>query len=94
MNTQHTPAPWAISIYSGIIDGRGCRVAQAEPMPGQDKDEQTANAQLIAAAPELLAALQACIARMEDLQNVTNYPLAWPRVQAEAAITKAKGESK
>ena len=45
------------------------------------------------AAPELLEALKQCVQRMEELQEVTNFPLAWPRVIAKEAISKAKGES-
>ncbi len=51
-----------------------------------------ANARLIAAAPELLEALEECLARMDELQKHTNYPLAWPRVKGRAAIAAAKGE--
>lgn len=42
--------------------------------------------------PELLAALKACDERMTELQKMTDYPLAWPRVLARAAIAKAEGK--
>ena len=51
--------------------------------------EAEADAKLIAAAPELLEALKLCVKRMEELQENTNYPLAWPRVAAQEAINKA-----
>lgn len=53
--------------------------------------EKEENANLFSAAPELLEALKLCVQRMEELQEVTNYPLAWPRVVAEEAIAKAEG---
>ncbi len=39
---------------------------------------------------ELLEALESCSKRMAELQEHTNYPLAWPRVQAADAIEKAR----
>jgi|TARA_B110000908_G_scaffold121035_1_gene141894 hypothetical protein len=44
---------------------------------------------LTAAAPEMLIALKACKARMEELQKHTDYPLVWPRELAQEAINKA-----
>lgn len=49
--------------------------------------------QLAAAAPDLLDALEECVQRMAELQEHTNYPLAWPRVKAMDAIKKARGEA-
>lgn len=57
-----------------------------------DHENYKANADLIAAAPDLLEALEACAKRMEELQKITNYPLAWPRTLAQKAIAKARGE--
>ncbi len=58
MNAQHTPGPWYIDCqnesaaigYRAIVDKDGYTVCSPSPM-GQ------ANARLIAAAPDLLAAL-------------------------------------
>lgn len=47
------------------------------------------DAAILASAPDLLTALIECEKRMEELQKHTNYPLAWPRVMARAAIEKA-----
>lgn len=57
MNTKHTPGPWAIipkgKPFAGdIADNTGAVVAQAY------LNEHQANAKLIAAAPDLLAALE------------------------------------
>ena len=58
MNAKHTPGPWIAeddqSIYAA--DGDGRRLI-AECHAGH-KEERAANARLIAAAPDLLAALE------------------------------------
>jgi hypothetical protein len=98
---SHTPAPWIVSrSNAGMVpvhfqppevlgrNGQCCVAASLGSGP-----EAEANAHLIAAAPELLAALKACAERMAKLQENTNYPLAWPRVMAECAINKAEGRA-
>jgi hypothetical protein len=57
--TSHTPGPWF--NFGPIIHHGGCPIAhvvcdQANPDGQRGSDEQRANAKLIAAAPELLAA--------------------------------------
>jgi hypothetical protein len=59
MSAKHTPGPWSIySItfkgYHQIAGAQGGRLCQVLPF----EDEYKANARLIAAAPDLLAALQ------------------------------------
>ena len=62
--SKHTPGPWAVDRYCRDITpvGRYLRIAE---IPGHrendtpDSQEREANARLIAAAPDLLAALQA-----------------------------------
>jgi len=62
MTTQHTPAPWywsdnvpdAPENYCTIVDADGFTIADPSPM-------SEADARLIAAAPELLTALQNCV---------------------------------
>ena len=87
-----TPGPWYFGI--GQVAGREhiC-VAQAANArniiattgywPAEDEAESTANAQLIAAAPELLAALRALLA--EQLDNTPSIR------QARAAVSLATG---
>jgi len=69
--TQHTPGPWAIKqgTYGALrvgpakLDHPGREAAQYAAERGQDMLAQRwANAQLIAAAPDMLAALQAIAA--------------------------------
>ena len=80
--SQHTPGPWfSHNLWLGP-EGKG---PFAFPL-GTDEDQAAANARLIAAAPDLLAALEAataCLARAPDA-----YPLL---KQAEIAIAKARG---
>lgn len=97
----HTPGPWAVSDHAldakhTILDAkRGNRVGRfaiAQLISGYTEDEAEANAHLIAAAPELLAAL----VEMERLatSELWNTGVMKPEfgralTQARAAITKA-----
>ena len=82
--SKHTPGPWRVG-------GRGEYLNQLNIEPcigvayGHDV-ELIANARLIAAAPDLLEALEALI---EDQRDASLPVLA----KARAAIAKAKGES-
>lgn len=63
MTTQHTPGPWNVTgLYVRERDG-GLVASIIDLWHDQKtpKAEKNANAQLIAAAPELLAALQAAV---------------------------------
>lgn len=90
MNTMHTPGPWIAStppfvgghIYTDAPRGRGAIVANLTPI-----DERDANACLIAAAPELLAACEALLMRYRIMVAADGIEC----LQAIAAIAKAKG---
>ena len=104
--TKHTPGPWRISgesattvqaDYRAINSEGGVLIARALGYPNSgyfpSDDEAAANARLIAAAPELLEALEAlrdnvgtCICYDESAREFN----AWE--MAKAAIAKAKGE--
>lgn len=60
---QHTPGPW--NVYFGSVGDRTLSVEAGEPKRRvadiQRSDEMGANARLIAAAPDLLAALKAAL---------------------------------
>jgi hypothetical protein len=101
MKTQHTPGPWAtsrdavpashvqITVYA---ESTGNRVATVF--------DREANANLIAAGPDLLSALEECLAWF-DLDPQRNHPIMAQDTdigfrmirQARTAVDKAKGQS-
>lgn len=102
---MHTPGPWivtggligdgrAIEAYSGY--GAAHTVARAELPPfGSREEQREANAALIAAAPDLLTALTACMERLAIAteKHFTGYVGDDKLIfNARAAIAKAKGE--
>jgi hypothetical protein len=68
MNTKHTPGPWNsaslnqdsdhMEVFAGISDGDQVAVVKGYGLATGKHYEAIANARLIAAAPELLEALQ------------------------------------
>ena len=68
MNTKHTPGPWTVSpsarasTLTRIFSVNEERLVASASGPGlSESGEAEANARLIAAAPELLAALQTLV---------------------------------
>ena len=95
MTTQHTPGPWiAVGTWVEHPDDNTPDICNCNPfhmMPtSRSHEEACANARLIAAAPELLAALQACDKAMSYMSEY-DIPLTLPE-QVKAAIAKATGE--
>jgi hypothetical protein len=84
MSTQHTPAPWNAEGLD-ILDNTNIGIlATISPENDGPSEEDYANARLIAAAPELLAALQ----RLTDICEADDqYPIHTE--EARAAIFKA-----
>jgi hypothetical protein len=103
---QHTPGDWApynashgrIFKQWRVRDHRGCCIAKIEQMPGQSSEEEHANAHLIAAAPDLLEALQGFFKEFpwtaEVQKRHPNSPAGKVLSKARAAIAKATGEGK
>lgn len=101
MKTKHTPGPWSVSVY----DKRGkahpqnnnCyySVATRDGEPIHIPSKKEANAHLIAAAPELLEALNSIFLRC-SFNHVTD----WQELRKEIgelagqAIAKAEGWAK
>jgi hypothetical protein len=101
MTTKHTPGPWRTTRklgYSGHAaaeyyiyaentnDGRSLAVAHIKKSTVQPME---ANARLIAAAPDLLAALQALLAVSSACSDEETEAV----IYARAAIAKARGEA-
>ncbi len=92
MSAQHTPGPWIAQDGYGAVTSRDGTVAMvdnhfvpvAERSFPTQRDERTANARLIAAAPDMLEAL-------ENIENDDAHmpSTAWDMIQN--AICKAKG---
>jgi hypothetical protein len=84
MNTQHTPGPWRVSGKATINAGRSW-------IASVSTSNRDANARLIAAAPDLLAAAQGALNYIENTESelgITLYSGDWLR----AAIAKATGQ--
>lgn len=104
METKHTPGPWRVDVwkYSMATPPRECPTIVAEKdaiaevfalwCPDDREAERIANAHLIAAAPELLAALEGLLAEMDSYQYGKPWP-GRPHAKCDAAlraIAKAK----
>jgi hypothetical protein len=95
----HTPGPW--DVYAGtMIEREGMLLAtvpessQMCPPDGRDMFWETrANARLIAAAPELLEALEDCVESLSRLRNADGAYRVTCLQQVRAAIAKAKGKA-
>ena len=96
MTTTHTPGPWAASY-----DGDPVQIGTADrfigmTLPAHPQDatsEDYANATLMAAAPELLAALEGVIHHNDALSEVHKLS---PSLIAHVsrAVAKARGEER
>lgn len=100
---MHTPGPWIIDedgrfVYS--LNKNGCNRFHAAVSPGHipgydSEGIQKANAQLIAAAPELLEVLELGLQIQKDnYGNATDTHLAlidWAKIVSEK-ISKVKGK--
>jgi hypothetical protein len=95
MNTEHTPGPWTLEIsdvpqtnkpFCGICGADGAGIVYATlRAPG----ELIANARLIAAAPDLLAAL---VELLNSALDLGLGDLSRAATKAANAIAKATGE--
>jgi hypothetical protein len=92
----HTPAPWEMHHYGdneGDIHGSNgtlvCMMREGDTAPDQD---WSADARLIAAAPELLAALKEIVAYDEGSNDPEDYGYE-VLMRCKAAIAKAEGRS-
>lgn len=82
--TKHTPGPWALHVGNDYIriEAENSEIwVLGETLWNVGNEEDMANAQLIAAAPDLLEAAQA----VSEFQSIGNL------AKLNAAIAKAKG---
>lgn len=85
MKTKHTKGPWKLSEgYLIGPDDNLVKISLRENSSAHVKEEEVANARLVAAAPELLEALLEIIETEVVLENIDTR-------KAMAAITKATG---
>ncbi len=90
--SEHIPGPWRVDFDEATVvrethkNGRVCALhqLQAGNWGRRDPEEVAATARLIAAAPDLLAALQALYERSGASRDISN-----ERDQAERAIARA-----
>lgn len=101
---KHTPGPWVVanglqvwkSGHNTVASPRICTLKNAaHPVEQISAEEQKANASLIAAAPELLEALQAYHALHAPAEgrfpSAADTPAGVAYAKALAAIAKAEG---
>lgn len=84
--SEHTPGPWEVEgIGQVIVPNRPPAWRTLADVYGEHGDEEQADADahLIAAAPDLLAALEALLPHLEDARMDDG---------AKAAIAKARGK--
>jgi hypothetical protein len=86
VSAKHTPGPWSLDSDAGQVHIVAAGAAIARVMAMRSDGCGEANARLIAAAPDLLEALQAVI----DHGSMTGAD--WASDKARAAIAKATGE--
>lgn len=100
--SKHTPAPWRVDwdgedLWNNHIvcsEGRICFMAHSGP---ERQDEFDANARLIAAAPDMLAALYEALEYFEAREDI-NYEGTGPNdamshaIEIRAAIAKAEAK--
>ena len=101
--TKHTPGPWEIGdIEDGWveIDSRISNIHHlglAKVVWKMEDDEKTprceANARLIAAAPEMLEALEFFVERFSPVEHELIFSKRHALQKARAAIAKATGEN-
>jgi hypothetical protein len=107
---KHTPGPWTVEDWEYKVKGRehvpvivstGSNDAVAEALGlwrnGEDSEEErNANARLIAAAPDLLEALQGFVNHFPDgddgMEKAVGYGLDSELFAARVAIAQATGK--
>ena len=90
-NAKHTPGPWQFSPGHDPHNQAQIYGDDGKTLAVTFSDEGSANARLIAAAPDLLFALYACLAELVDVVNAEGGDESEAMRQARAAILQAEG---
>jgi hypothetical protein len=90
--SKNTPGPWLVAPDGNVVSGQAGIVERIAVSIFCSKERRDANARLIAAAPEMLEALEMADELIDQLviDNTDNY--AEERAKIRAAIATAKGE--
>lgn len=92
MNTKHTPGPWKATPCRVYAPETEDRLELRVTISGGNRDDNRANARLIAAAPDLLEALRGLLP--DAVGNHIGGPDTQARIDAaRAAIAKATGSA-
>ena len=98
---NHTPGPWRkvdvrghLRVYGKSPEEPLCVFFMGETDDWQGFKNANANATLIAAAPDLLAALDTLVKSLVDADEEGLIEHAAEIIQARAAIAKARGDTK
>jgi len=86
----HTPGPW--KVVRNIVRGGGCRIDSGQYCETVAESVLEQNAHLVAAAPDMLAALKA-VQRVEHIADIdrANKAESDAAILVEEAIDKAEG---
>jgi len=89
--SKHTPEPWTVVADGPWVCDKGGFTVAIVATSGMSSETLKANARLIAAAPELLAAAKGALAVASSLDGADD---DWVAVTAlRVAIAKAEGEN-
>jgi len=106
MNTQHTPGPWKVNSAGSAKAGQPFAITEIYVYAPHVQDDTAicadiidpvtqapseANARLIAAAPEMLDALQMIEKYAAEGGSASTGPAGWMGTVARVAIAKAMG---
>lgn len=102
MKTKHTPGPWFFAALNKDARSRGYIRKTLEQIPNMavakvmqsEKEIGQANAHLISAAPDLLAALDRVYLEILQFLNEENFnrTVIWDAGYIVEALAKARGE--
>lgn len=93
----HTPGPWVVlqnPMSHDCITSDDCRICDMPRWDDEYAEEETANARLIAAAPELLGELENCLDLLVTCfsDSPVDSCMGVAITKARAAIARATGE--